>query len=160
MGIPTPIETERKFLIKRPKEDELEKHGCVKSNIVQTYLRSNDPKVERRVRQRGIDGVFSYYYTEKQEVSSMSRTEVERKITKDEYLNYLLEGITAVRKDRYCFFYENQYFELDVYPYWENEAILEIELTEESKEINLPNWIEVIKEVTGDASYSNYNLSK
>ena len=82
MGIPTPIETERKFLIKRPKDDELKIRGCVKSNIVQTYLKSPDPKIERRVRQRGIDGVFSYYYTEKQEVSSMSRTEVERKITK------------------------------------------------------------------------------
>ena len=160
MGIPTPIETERKFLVKLPSEEDLKVNNCVKSNIVQTYLRRNNPEVERRIRQRGIDGDFSYYYTEKKKLSKYSRDEVERKITKDEYISLLVEGIATVRKDRYCFFYENQYFELDIYPDWDNEAILEIELTEEGQELKLPNWITVIKEVTGEDKYSNANLAK
>ncbi len=160
MGVPTPIETERKFLIKLPSEEQLKAHQTVKSHIVQTYLKRTDPEVERRVRQRGINGEFSYYYTEKKKLSDCSRDEVERRITKDEYLSLLVEGIATVRKDRYCFFYENQYFELDVYPDWENEAILEIELTSEGQEVKLPCWLDVIKEVTGDDRYKNANLAK
>jgi len=160
MGIPVPVEIERKFLIKRPTDDEIEIHKCVKSQIVQTYLKRVDPEVERRVRQRGIDGEFSYYYTEKKVKTACSRDEVERKITKDEYLTYLTEGIATVRKDRYCFFYENQYFELDIYPMWEDEAILEIELTDENANIQIPDWITVIKEVTGDKQYTNANLAR
>lgn len=161
MGIPTPIETERKFLIKLPSQEQLIANKCVKSNIVQTYLRRRTSDVERRVRQRGIDGEFSYYYTEKKKLSECSRDEVERKISKDEYIALLLEATSIVRKDRYCFFYENQYFELDVYPDWLNgEAILEIELTEEGQEVKLPDWITVIKEVTGDENYSNAKLAK
>ena len=160
IGIPTPIETERKFLVKLPSYEQLQANNCVKSNIVQTYLRRNDPNVERRVRQRGIDGTFSYYYTEKKKISKSSRSEVERKITKDEYISLLVEGTATLRKDRYCFFYENQYFELDIYPDWENEAILEIELTQEGQEVKMPDWITVIEEVTGDERYINANLAK
>lgn len=160
MGIPTPIETERKFLIKLPSEKQLEECNSVKSNIVQTYLKRLDPEIERRVRQRGINGEFAYYYTEKKKLSDSSREEREKRISKDQYLTLLVEGISTVRKERYCFFYENQYFELDVYPDWENEAILEIELTEENQEVKLPDWITVIKEVTGDNAYSNANLAK
>ena len=160
MGIPTPIETERKFLVKLPSQELLNKNHAVKSNIVQTYLKRDHPKVERRVRQRGIDGEFSYYYTEKRQLSECSREEVERRISQHEYIAYLVEGITTLRKDRYCFFYDNQYFELDVYPDWNDEAILEIELTEEGQEVKIPDWITVIKEVTGDNRYSNVNLAK
>lgn len=160
MGIPTPIETERKFLIKLPSEKQLADSNSVKSNIIQTYLKRTDPEVERRVRQRGINGEFTYYYTEKKKLSDYSRDEVERRISKNEYLSLLVEGIATVRKDRYCFFYDNQYFELDIYPDWENEAILEIELTNEKQKVNLPEWITVIREVTGDDKYKNANLAK
>ena len=160
MGIPTPIEIERKFLIKLPTPEQLLACNAVKSNIVQTYLKRFDQEVERRVRQRGINGEFSYYYTEKKKLSRYSRDEVERRLSKDEYLAFLVDGIATLRKDRYCFFFENQYFELDIYPDWENEAILEIELTEEKQEIKMPDWITVIKEVTGDEWYSNSALAK
>lgn len=160
MGIPTPVETERKFLIKQPSIEELEEHECVKSSIVQTYLKRLDPEVERRVRQRGINSEFSYFYTEKKKISDCSRDEVERRISKNEYISLLVDGVATVRKDRYCFFYDNQYFELDIYPNWEGEAILEIELTQENQEVKLPDWIEVIKEVTGDEKYSNASIAK
>lgn len=160
MGIPTPIETERKFLVKLPTKQQLMDSNSVKSNIVQTYLKRLNPEVERRVRQRGADGKFSFYYTEKKKLSKYSRDEVERRISQDEYIALLIEGVSVVHKDRYCFFYENQYFELDIYPDWEDEAILEIELTNENQEVKIPDWISVIKEVTGDDKYSNAALAK
>lgn len=161
MGLPVPVEIERKYLIKKPDLAMLETtEGVVKTNILQTYLKTTTPGIERRVRQRGDGSSFSYYYTEKITLSDLSRQETERKITVQEYLSFLLEGEKKLRKDRYCFVYENQYFELDIYPDWEDEAILEIELTEETQEVDIPNWIQVIREVTGDFNYKNVNLAK
>lgn len=161
MGLPVPVEIERKYLIKKPDIEMLEKtEGIVKTNILQTYLKTTTPGTERRVRQRGDGSSFSYFYTEKVTLSDLTRQETERKITVQEYLSLLLEGEKKLRKDRYCFVHSNQYFELDVYPEWEDEAILEIELTEESQEVDLPDWISVIKEVTGDENYKNVNLAK
>ena len=54
----------------------------------------------------------------------------------------------------------NQYFEIDIYPEWQDQAIMEIELRTEDEEIRFPQGIEIIKEVTGDKGYSNYSLSR
>lgn len=161
MGLPVPVEIERKFLIKKPNLEALmERDDVVKTSILQTYLKVTTPGVERRVRQRGDGKNFSYYYTEKTTLSDMSRQETERRISVHEYLSLLLEGEKSLRKDRYCFLHQNQYFELDVYPDWKDEAILEIELTEETQEVILPSWIEVIREVTDDPNYKNAALAK
>lgn len=161
MGLPIPIETERKFLIKKPIKEVLEGiEGITKLYIFQTYLHSDDPSVERRIRQRGDGKSYSYIYTEKKKISNMSRQETERRISQDEYLSLLMESEKSIVKNRYCFIYQNQYFELDIYPSWENEAILEIELTSENQEVSIPDWIEVIKEVTDNPNYKNYNLAK
>lgn len=161
MGLPVPVEIERKYLIKKPDLTMLEfAEDVVKTSILQTYLKVTTPGVERRVRQRGDGSSFSYYYTEKVTLSDLTRQETERKITVQEYLTFLLEGEKKLRKDRYCFVYNNQYFELDVYPDWEDEAILEIELTEENQKVALPDWISVIKEVTDNPNYKNVNLAK
>lgn len=160
MGEPIPIETERKYLIKKPDLEKLQSLGSVKLNILQTYLCSDIPSIERRIRQRGDGTSFSYYYTEKKAISELSRLEKERRISEKEYIALLLEGERSIRKDRYCFIYENQYFELDIYPGWDDVAILEIELTEENESPSIPDWIDVIEEVTGKTEYANANLAK
>ncbi len=160
MGLPVPVETERKYLVKRPTDIELsEVYGITKLNIMQTYLHSDDPTLERRVRQRGNGKGFSYYYTEKREISGISRSENERRINQQEYILLLLEGEKRIRKDRYCFVFNNQYFELDIYPDWKDKAILEIEITNENQDVELPDWITVIEEVTENPSYKNKNLA-
>ena len=65
-----------------------------------------------------------------------------------------------IRKTRYCLVFKNQYFEIDIYPFWQDKAIMEIELQNENQEIEFPPQIEVLREVTGDSNYSNFNLSK
>ena len=161
LGEPIPNEIERKYLIKMPNLEELcEKYSVTKLNIIQTYLNSSQD-IERRVRQRGIEGVYSYYYTEKRGFG-LSRIEVEKKISKEEYLDYLMDADTTlhqVRKDRYCFVYENNYIELDVYPFWKNYAVVEIELNNEEQDVLIPSEIEVIKEVTEDEKFKNKSLA-
>ncbi len=164
LGEPEPLEIERKYLIKYPNIKELEDMpNCTKVDITQTYLKSTDG-IERRVRARGIDGDYMYYLTEKKKIANnLKRIEVERKVTQDEYLRLLMEAdskLHTIRKTRYCLTENNQYFEIDIFPEWNDKAILEIELSHEDEEIKIPKFIKMIKEVTEDNSYLNYEMAK
>lgn len=163
LGEPEPSEIERKYLIRMPSREQIEGLGCVsEAQIVQTYLKPIGNVAERRVRQRGTkeDG-FSFYYTEKTDVSSGVRIENERKISKDEYLDLLSEADTSlhqISKTRYCFVYERQYFELDIYPFCDEYAIVEIELNDINEKIKLPPF-DFVKDVTDDKRYRNSALA-
>lgn len=164
LGIPVPVEIERKFLIEMPDLGFIQSNfNCTKSEIIQTYLSSDEKDVEKRIRQRGLNGSYSYYYTEKRKVSDIARYEKERRISEKEYLHLMTKWDTKthpVKKTRYCFVWNNLYFELDIYPYWDDRAILEIELTSESDEIKIPEFISVIKDVTDDECYKNRSLAE
>lgn len=163
LGEPEPYEIERKFLIEYPDVMALEKlPNCQRVEIIQTYLTAPAGE-ESRVRQRGIDGNYIYFQTTKKKVTELKRVEVERRLSKDEYLRLLMDADPAcrpIRKTRYCMTFDNQYFEIDVYPFWKNKAILEIELADESSEIRFPAQIKVIGEVTDDDSYKNASLAR
>ena len=163
LGEPEPYEIERKFLIEYPDVSALEKlPNCQRVEIIQTYLTAPAGE-ESRVRQRGIDGNYIYFQTTKKKVTELKRVEVERRLSKDEYLRLLMDADPAcrpIRKTRYCLTFDNQYFEIDVYPFWKNKAILEIELADESAEIRFPSQIKVIGEVTDDDAYKNASLAR
>lgn len=162
LGEPEPYEIERKFLIEYPDINWLESLPNVeKVDIIQTYLISN-PGDEVRVRQRGKDGKYIYTKTTKHTVSDIKRIEIEKRLSKDEYLKCLMEADTMrkqIRKTRYCMTYKNCYLEIDVYPFWKDTAILEIELSKEDDEISIPNEFKIIKEVTDDDYYKNVNIA-
>ena len=65
-----------------------------------------------------------------------------------------------IRKTRYCLSLNNLYYEIDVYPFWNDKAIAEIELSDENAEITFPDYIKVIKEVTDDPEFKNASLAK
>ena len=163
LGEPEPYEIERKYLIYYPNIKQLESmSNCTKVDIIQTYLKSNSD-IERRVRARGIDGNYVYYLTEKRKITGLKRIEIERKLTQDDYLALLIESdnrLHTIHKTRYCLSENNQYFEIDIYPEWDNQAIMEIELSDEDQEIKIPEFIKIYKEVTDDERYKNYQMSK
>lgn len=163
LGEPEPFEIERKFLIAYPDIKWLESMpNCQRIEIIQTYLKAPEGE-EVRVRQRGIDGSYVYYQTTKRRVSDLKRVEVERRLSQSEYLRLLMEADTSrrqIRKTRYCLTYQNQYFEIDVFPFWADKAIAEIELSEESQQVEFPAQLRLIKEVTDDEAYTNAALAK
>lgn len=163
LGEPEPFEIERKFLIEYPDVAKLENlPNCQRVEIIQTYLTAPEGE-ESRVRQRGIDGNYIYFQTIKKKVTDLKRVEVERRLTKDEYLRLLMDAspnFRPIRKTRYCLTYDNQYFEIDVYPFWKDKAIMEIELADENSEIHFPSQVRVIKEVTEDSAYKNASLAR
>lgn len=163
LGEPEPFEIERKFLIEYPDVKWLEANpSCSKIEIIQTYLKS-DSDEEVRVRQRGYNGNYIYFKTKKMKISGVKRIEIEKRLSKDEYLTLLMEADTSkrqIRKTRYCLTYEGEYFEIDVYPFWDDRAIAEIELSDENARIVFPEEIKVIKEVTDNEEYKNSSLAK
>lgn len=163
LGEPEPFEIERKFLIEYPDIDKLEKlPNCQRVEIIQTYLTAPEGE-ESRVRQRGADGNYIYVQTTKKKVTDVKRVEIERRLTKDEYLRLLMDAdpnCRPIRKTRYCLTHDNQYFEIDVYPFWNHQAIVEIELNNENDEIRFPADIKVIKEVTEDENFKNASLAR
>ncbi|MBR0464742.1 MAG: AAA family ATPase [Clostridia bacterium] len=162
LGEPEPFEIERRFLIRYPDVEWLTKHpACRRVDIVQTYVQP-DHEERFRLRQRGYNGSYVYFLTRKKSVSPIKRIELENRLTREEYQAYLSgEGRkTQLAKSRYCLTYKDQYFEIDVYPFWTDQAIMEIELRSEDQPVILPEGIDVIREITGDRSLNNSALAE
>ncbi len=166
LGEPEPFEIERKFLIMRPDEDSLlQMPNCQKVDILQTYLASS-PGMEDRVRQRGCDGNYIFTRTTKSQTSDPTkRIEIERQIDEGEYLRLLMQAdsrLIPVRKIRFCILQREsgQCLEIDLYPQAQKYAILEVELQSPEEEVVIPDFIEVVREVTSEDEYKNHSIAK
>ncbi len=158
-----PIEIERKYIIKKPCPEKLsELDGYSKSEILQIYLASA-PGITHRIRMRKCDESVIYTETVKRRIDRISAYEDEHEITAERFHELekrQRQGTRAVHKNRYTFQYYGKLFEIDEYPRWRKTCIMEIELNSRDEEIHLPPYIEVIKEVTGNKSYSNASMSR
>ena len=154
-------EIERKFLIVHPDEEFL--RGLEYSEITQTYLEKDDPRKTERVRKRIFSDRIEYTHTVKIRMSDIRRQEDETFITEEEYRR-LLERTDLSRrtimKTRYCLDYRGQEFEIDLYPFWFRQAVMELELESEEQRIEFPPQITVLREVTEDRRYSNAALAR
>lgn len=163
LGEPEPYEIERKFLIEYPDLKMLEGRGdCRKVEIIQTYLHAGENE-EVRVRQRGEKGSYIYSKTVKKRLTDTTRVETEERLSQAEYLGLLMEADTSlhqIRKTRYCLTYESRYYEIDIFPFWKDQAIVETELLDEKDEVRMPKFLKVIKEVTGEEAYQNASLAR
>lgn len=157
-GDPQPLEIERKFLVQKPDSDLLKSiTPCRSIEISQCYCRSKDGKF--RVRRRENDGSIIYIRTEKIKISDLRRIEIEKYISADEYKNCIIGG-RVLSKTRYCFLYKDKYFELDIFPFWDDTAVLELELKNEEEEFELPDFLNVIREVTAEPEYRNSAIAR
>ena len=61
-----------------------------------------------------------------------------------------------LKKVRQCFIYEQQYFMVDTFCNVDGSpSLLRIETTLQEKEIKIPPFVKVLKEVTSDIKYSS-----
>ena len=135
---------------------------CSKVFLSQTYL--NTPEEGKfRVRQRGEGEDAVYIKTVKKKINEMKRIEIETTITKEEYNYYISLKeyiIGTISKYRYCIAWESAYYELDVFPFWDKFALLEIELLSEEEKYQLPDFVTVLREVTMEKEFRNLALAK
>ena len=161
LGQPGLMDTRRRYLIEYPDIACLEGlPSCRKVEIIQTYLHSGENS-ERRVGQRGVDGHYIYYETILMG-GGPKAIEVERRLTQNQYLTLLMEADTSlrqIRKTRYCMTWKNQVFEIDVYPFWQDRAIAEIETSDNETQVVFPDAIHVIRDVTDEKEYKNAALA-
>ena len=156
-------ETEKKFLIKYPSKELLE--GIEKkdiSEITQTYLIS-EKGITLRLRKRVYESGVKYYKTEKIRISDMTALENEIEIDEEAYNNDLKFADPKrrpIEKTRLLMRNGKHVFEIDIYPFWQDRAIMEVELESEDEEFCIPDSVEVIADVTGDARYKNASLAR
>ena len=155
------MEIERKYLIERPEDTVLARHSVERWEIMQVYLCSQ-PGVTARVRQVTEGEKTRYYYTEKRRISDLTAEEHEREISDLEYMSLFQRADTTlkpIRKCRWRMPYMGRVLEVDVYPFWKKTAVLEVEFTSESDVADIPEWINVLKDVTGDVRFKNVCLA-
>lgn len=153
------LEIERKFLIKYPSADALSGETW---DITQTYLTAQKGET-RRVRRVVCDGKERFFFTEKRRISAITRIENEREISRAEYDSLLAERDEALRtieKMRVRIPDSGHVWEVDLFPFWDDRAFLEVELSGEDEEFTIPPQFEVIREVTEDKRYTNRALAK
>jgi len=161
-----PLEIERKFLIRFPDLQALETLCSKKAKISQTYLCSGPGKTRRIRRSESFgktDCGVCHYYTEKEKISNITRIEREREITKDTYDQLMEEAdpeAQTIHKTRYYLPSGDLCFEVDVFPEWKDRAFCEVELEDEAGTFEIPECLELIREVTDDPRYTNASLAR
>lgn len=162
VGIPEPLEIERKFLILYPNIGELAAMPlCRCVPMTQTYLDTPD-EGKLRVRRRGEGEDAVYIKTIKRKISDLRRVEIEDLISKEEYERYISKKEYChgtIAKNRYCILWRDTYYELDVFPFWNQVALLEIELLSENQPFELPDFVAVLREVTHEKQFRNKSLA-
>jgi CYTH domain-containing protein len=164
LGVPQPLEIERKFLIRQPDFSRFPV-PFRKVRIEQHYLKPEPEQEEVRVRRRSFDGSnWTYYLTAKRGTAQVGqRVETEEELDWKRFYELLQRrdpDSRLVAKDRYCFLWKGQYFELDVFDANGEKPLMEIELTDMAQTVILPDFVEIEAEVTGDKRYSNREIAR
>lgn len=168
------IERERKFLVESVDWTGInEYHDSI---IVQTYLDnslffSEPSTATARIRARYFQPDHQkgpkapiYTQTTKHHLGPGKNLEIEREISKEEYDEFLKKADPnkkSIRKERTCFNWDGQDFELDFFMKPRSGLqILEIELEADDTEVRLPPFIKIIREVTSEKEYSNAQIAQ
>ena len=157
------IEIERKYIIKKPTQSQIElmPEYCER-DITQIYL-SSPAGVTHRVREERYGDRTVYTETKKIRIDKMSVEEIESEITEREFSELskkIKPGTRPIAKTRKSFVYKGQLFEIDVYSEWNSTAVMETELASRNTVVEMPDFIEIVKEVTGIYSYSNDSMAE
>lgn len=153
------LEIEHKYLIRMPSSQMLEMLSV--SEIEQIYLKAEKGSV--RIRKRDFGNRTEYTYTVKHRLSDLTRTELEHEISAEEYLSLKRQIDPCrqmIRKKRYLYPFDGMLFEIDVFPFWTDRALMEIELEDEEQLFRLPPAVAIVREVTSDRRYANSSLAQ
>ncbi len=157
LGLPQPITQEQKFIVKLTGEVT----DCNETMITQTYLTA-EPGTEVRLRKREWVGGRVNVHTTKLRTGIDQERVIERPVSNALYESLLQQADpyrTTIVKRRRSFIYQGQFFELDEYAQpVDGLLILETKVVN-VEDIKFPPFIQVVKNITGNTSYYNYNLA-
>ncbi len=159
LELPQPITEERKYIV----EVTGDMPQTIDSEITQTYLVA-DPDSEVRLRHRQwTNGKRVNVHTMKKTIEGNKQVETERQVSNALYESLLSQADPyrhTIRKQRRSFIWKGQYFELDTYQaQLSGLVILETKGITDTESVNFPPFLKVVKDITGDNNYYNYNLA-
>lgn len=146
LNSPIRLRTQLKFKVEL-EDNILEqiKNNSILLDIEQIYLKNSF--CEERIRRVISDGNSTYYYTKQiKKENGESEVIINKRITFEEYnlLKNTCEIESVINKRRYNFILDKQYYRLDEY---EDYYILELEITDKNKKINIPEGIYIKNEI-------------
>ena len=150
-----PLEIERKLVIDVPDVSELSAAAVTVSDIVQTYLVSSQWDAER----------VQLTHTGKRTVSAGVAEELETEVDPATYDGLLVRADPArvpIEKTRWVVPWGGLTLEIDGFRAPAGLWLLEVELADAASlhdALDLPPWVRVVAEVTGDPAYSNVALA-
>lgn len=161
----TPLEIERKYLIDMPSEEVLAAYpSAFFMDIEQTYLISTVKGESARVRRiKDEGGHIRYVKTEKKRINARTCEENEYELSKEVYeaeLFFRDINRRTIYKRRYVLPYGSYKLEIDIYPFWKQTAILEVELSREDEEVDFPRFLHILREVSDEKRFKNRALAR
>jgi CYTH domain-containing protein/predicted ATPase len=160
LGEPVPMEMERKFALAQAPIFPEEVH-VVTFDITQIYLLN--PKESERIRARSHGKTVVYTHCRKLPVQVGQRIEIERMISSEEYHQMMFRSDPARRpifKHRHCFVWEKRHYEVDEFlGELKGLYVLETEVDSLTETVNIPPFLSVASEVTGNSGWDNSQLA-
>lgn len=160
LGIPASTAAKERYVVAPIQPEQLPTYQVVE--IEQIYLRSRSREEEIHIRKRGYDGSYLYFLRRSSPApQSMMSEEL---IDEQQFLNLrkLIDPRTEpLVKDRFCFLWDNRYFELDKYGgRHQGLWVLGAEPTESNDAApGLPFFVSVKKKVTGIRQYEEKRMA-
>ncbi len=149
---------EKKYLIHIPDISYLDKlGGCSKVKMTLTYLNGSSEKCDIKLLLRDEDGQKFY-----QKIIKGNNQKSTISLSAEEYIDELdnkMVDRNPIIKYRYSFIYHSVYYKIDIFED-KDFSILEVDLLSSHETVHFPPFIEVLKDVSEDPNYKNYNLSK
>jgi len=166
IGLPTPTSFYKKFLLRVSGHFEVQAPKKVKMEyfqIEEAFLIVGD-MMENFLRKTGKNDSFTYSH-EMRSYQCEERIEKRRQISAREYIELFEQSRCPkkkiLKKVRQCFIYEQQYFLVETFLNVDGQpSLLRIETTKEHKELEIPSFLDVIREVTHDKSYVGSKMAE
>ncbi|MBQ1827470.1 MAG: AAA family ATPase [Erysipelotrichaceae bacterium] len=165
LGKEKPVEIFKKYLVnidEKTLEMLRQNETCTSTHITQYFLQSLHNE-EKRIRRRVKNGTALYYYSEANTLTPNTRIKVDRMISERQYNDYLSQkddSLSVIEKDRYGFIHNNYYFKLDIFEFDPKHALLSVQIPDEKTLVDIPEYFDIIKDVSDDINYKNYYLAK
>lgn len=162
-----PLEIEYKYLIAYPDISKLQtmpEYRC--EHLTQLYLSipsENSVPQNCRIRKTVSDSGVVFTKTQKQDLGGITRIEIENEISEEEYLDlsrFIRDGYRPIEKSRHSFRYDGRICEVDVFPFWDDKAFLEIEVDSADIIPNTPDFLVIIRDVSTDRAFRNSSLAR
>ena len=150
---------EKKYLISMPDVEQLMKNKqCRKVHVKQHYIIDETRQEKEKIVLRRENNKNFYY-----KVVKKNKVKYSNSITADKYINKLEDEnkkFYHIHKDRYYYIFDSRCIKIDVFPFWKDKAILEVDVLNNRENIKFPKFVHIIEDVTDNEAYKNYYLAE